>query len=449
MIFAPSTPVLIFDRKSSAEEQDKQVILKEVPTPKEEPVIQKTRRELGDIKIQNESSINHMYEIMANTDYFKSENNREFLIKIDAFYNEVVKSFLDDVLLNIANLDKLFVTPIPHNDPDIIIFPYLLDYSFSDLSHKSNLNDLVTFFLSWVYKFLITDGNISNLVKLNGDEIVNQLDSKYNFMRIVTEKWVNDYDVFRQGNLFDLKGALSKISYGVWVRIPKYDFVLYKELMTVLKKYRNGFSVNDFLNAMFKKFYGVNDYYNSVGKLIDSNDGVPVSPEQHLLLNYVMRYANDTYSMLIAAGVDEATINCIESGLCEEQTGAEKTRDAAASIINSVIQKYGLSFYNRIKYGLYLTCILLMNFVSKRKLEDFVKTDQNVQEALGDDTIVHTIEGVERNYTFISIGLPIIDENGEMPEARKNKIREILKILYKETTNELYKSEIDMLIRSL
>ncbi len=449
MIFAPSTPVLIFDRKSSVEEQDKQAILKEVPAPKEEPVIQKTRRELGDIKIQNESSINHMYEIIANTDYFKSENNKEFLIKIDAFYNEIVKNFLDNVLLNIANLDKLFVTPIPHEDPDIVIFPYLLDYNFSDLSHKSNLNDLVTFFLSWVYKFLITDGNISNLVKLDGNEIVNQLDSKYNFMRIVTEKWVNDYDVFRPGNLFDLKGALSKISYGVWVRIPKYDFVLYKELMTALKRYRNGFSVTDFLNAMFEKFYGVSDYYNSVGKLIDSNDGVPVSPEQHLLLNYVLRYANDTYSMLIATGVDEATLNCVESGSCDEYTGNEKTRDVATSITNSVIQKYGLSFYNRIKYGLYLTCILLMNFVSKRRLEDFVKTDQNVQEALGNDTIVHTIEGVERNYTFISIGLPIIDENGEMPEARKRKIREVLRILHKETNNELYKSEIETMIKVL
>jgi len=449
MIFAPVTPELGLDRKSSIKAQDKQVIPEKVLTPEGEPIIQKTRRELGDIKIQNESSINHIYQIIASTDYFKREENKEFLVKIDAFYNETVKNFLDGVLLNIANLDKLFVTPIPHTDPDILIFPYILDYSLSDLSHKSNLNDLVTFFLSWVYKFLITDNNIKNLVNLDGEEIVRQLDNQYNFMCIVTENWVKDYDVFRQGNLFDLKGALSKISYGVWVRIPKCNFIFYNEISSMLKKYRSGFSVNEFLNGMFEKYYDINDYYNSVGKLIDSNDGVPLSPEQHVLLNYILRYANDTYAMLISTGIDETTLDCIEFGLCKEYMRGEKTGNTFASIIKNINQNYGISFYNRIKYGLYLTCVLLMNFVGKRRLEDFIRTDQNIQEALGTDTVIHTIEGVNRNYTFINIGLPIIDENSGIPEARKNKIREILKILYNETTNELYRYEIERMAKSL
>jgi hypothetical protein len=443
MIFAPVTPVLDFERKSLITEQEKQAISREVLPPKEEPVIQKSRRELGDIRMQNESSINHMYQIMSSTEYFKNEENKEFLVKIDEFYNDVIKNFLDSILLNISNLDRLFVTPIPYSDPEIFIFPYILDYSLSDLSHKSNLNDLVTFFLSWVYKFLITDDNIKDLVKLDGDEIVKQLDSRYNFMRIVTDNWVRDYDVFKPGNPFDLKGALSKISYGVWVRVPKFDFVLYNELRKMLRKYRSGFSVIDFLNTMFRKYYGVEDYYNSVGKLIDSNDGIPVSPEQHVLLNYVLRYANDTYAMLISAGIDEAALDCIESGSCEEYSRNEKVSNLSNAIINSITQKYGTPVYNRIKYGLYLTCILLMNFVSKRRLDDFIKNDQNIQEALGTDTVIHTIEGVDRNYTFISMGLPIVNENGTMPEERKNKIKAILKIIYENTTNELYRSEIE------
>ena len=449
MIFAPVTPVLDFERKSSVTALEKQTISEEVLTPKEEPVIQKSRRELGDIKIQNESSINHMYQIISSTEYFKKEENKEFLVKIDAFYNDIIKNFLDGVLLNIANLEKLFVTPISYNDVDILIFPYILDYSLSDLSHKSNLNDLVTFFLSWVYKFLITDDNIKDLVKLDGDEIVKQLDSKYNFMRITTDNWVRDYDVFKRSNPFDLKGALSKISYGVWVRVPKIDFVLYNELRRFIRTYRTGFNVTDFMNAMFRKYYGVDDYYNNVGKLIDANDGVPVSPEQHVLLNYVLRYANDTYAMLISAGLDDATFDCIESGACEEYSINEKTTHTFKTIINSIKQKYGTSFYNRIKYGLYLTCILLMNFVSKRRLENFIKTDQDIQETLGADTVIHTIEGVDRNYTFISMDLPIIDENGMMPEERKNKIKAILQILYENTTNELYRSEIERTIKSL
>jgi len=449
MIFAPVTPVLDFERKSSVTAPEKQTISEEVLTPKEEPVIQKSRRELGDIKIQNESSINHMYQIMSSTEYFKTEENNEFLVKIDAFYNDIIKNFLDGILLNIADLEKLFVTPIPHSDPDILIFPYILDYSLSDLSHKSNLNDLVTFFLSWVYKFLITDDNIKNLVKLDGEEIVKQLDSKYNFIRITTDNWVRDYDVFNRGNPFDLKGALSKISYGVWVRVPKVDFVLYNELCRMLRTYRSGFGVADFTNAMFKKYYGVDDYYNNIGKLIDGNDGIPVSPEQHVLLNYVLRYANDTYAMLISAGLDDATFDCIESGTCEEYSKNEKTLSTFNAIINNIKQKYGTPFYNRIKYGLYLTCILLMNFVSKRRLESFIKADQDIQEALGTDIVIHTIEGVNRNYTFISMDIPVIDENGMIPEERKSKIKSILKILYENTTNELYKSEIDRTIKSI
>jgi hypothetical protein len=449
MIFAPVTPVLNFERKPSATTQEKPTISEEVLTPKEEPVIQKSRRELGDIKIQNESFINHMYQIISSTEYFKNEENNEFLVKIDTFYNEVIKNFLDDLLLNIDNLDKLFVMPVPYYDPDILIFPYILDYSTSDLSRKSNLNDLVTFFLSWVYKFLITDDNIKNLVKLDGDEIVKQLDNRYNFIRITTENWVGDYDVFKRGNPFDLKGALSKISYAVWVRVPKLDFVLYNELRGFLRKYRAGFSITDFMNTMFRKYYGVDDYYNNVGKLIDANDGVPVSPEQHVLLNYVLRYANDTYAMLIPTGMDDATFDCIESGTCGKYSINEKTTNTFDTIINSVKQKYGTTLYNRIKYGLYLTCILLMNFVSKRRLEDFVKTDQNIQEALGTDTVIHTIEGVDRNYTFISIDVPIINEDGTMPEERKNKIKAILRILYENTTNELYRAEIERTINSL
>ncbi len=449
MIFAPVTPVLDFERKSSTKTQEKQTISDEALTPKEEPVIQKSRRELGDIKIQNESTINHMYQIMSSTEYFKKEKNMEFLVKIDAFYNDIIKNFLDGILLNITDLEKLFVTPIPYSDPDILIFPYILDYSLSDLSHKSNLNDLVTFFLSWVYKFLITDDNIKNLVKLDGDEIVKQLDNKYNFMRITTDNWVRDYDVFKRGNPFDLKGALSKISYGVWVRVPKVDFVLYNELRKMLRAYRSGFSVTDFMNAMFRKYYGVDDYYNNVGKLIDANDGIPVSPEQHVLLNYVLRYANDTYAMLISAGLDAATFDCIESGTCEEYSINEKTTSTFNAIISNIKQKYGTPFYNRIKYGLYLTCILLMNFVSKRRLENFIKTDQNIQEALGPDTVIHTIEGVNSNYTFISMDMPIIDENGMIPEARKTKIKAILQILYENTTNELYRAEIEKTIKTL
>jgi hypothetical protein len=449
MIFAPVTPVLDFERKPSVTVQEKQPISKEVLPQKEEPLIQKSRRELGDIKIQNESSINHMYQIMSSTEYFKTEENNEFLVKIDAFYNDIIKNFLDGILLNIADLEKLFVTPIPHSDPDILVFPYILDYSLSDLSHKSNLNDLVTFFLSWVYKFLITDDNIKDLVKLDGDEIVKKLDSKYNFIRITTENRVRDYDVFKQGNPFDLKGALSKISYGVWVRVPKVDFVLYNELCRMLRTYRSGFSVTDFMNAMFKKYYGVDDYYNNVGKLIDGNDGVPVSPEQHVLLNYVLRYANDTYAMLISAGLDDATFDCIQSGNCEEYSKNEKTLSTFNAIVNNIKQKYGTPFYNRIKYGLYLTCILLMNFVSKRRLESFIKADQDIQEALGTDIVIHTIEGVDRNYTFISMDMPVIGENGMIPEERKSKIKSILTILYENTTNELYKSEIDRTIKSI
>jgi hypothetical protein len=300
-----------------------------------------------------------------------------------------------------------------------------------------------------VYKFLITDDNIKNLVKLDGEEIVKQLDSKYNFIRITTDNWVRDYDVFNRGNPFDLKGALSKISYGVWVRVPKVDFVLYNELCRMLRTYRSGFGVADFTNAMFKKYYGVDDYYNNVGKLIDGNDGIPVSPEQHVLLNYVLRYANDTYAMLISAGLDDATFDCIESGTCEEYSKNEKTLSTFNAIINNIKQKYGTPFYNRIKYGLYLTCILLMNFVSKRRLESFIKADQDIQETLGTDTIIHTIEGVSGNYSFISMDMPIIDENGMMPEERKSKIKSILKILYENTTNELYKSEIERTIKSL
>jgi hypothetical protein len=448
MIFAPITPELVFERKDSVEARDRQNVSKQVLTPKKEPVIQKSRRELSNIKIQNESSINHMYEIISSTDYFITEENKEFLIKIDAFYNEVVKNFVDGILLNISNLDKLFVTPVPHNAPDILIFPYVLDYSLSDCMHRSNLNDLVTFFLSWVYKFLVTDDNIKNLVNLDGEEIIKQLDNQYNFMRIVTENWVGDYDVFRQGNVLGLKGALSKISYGVWVRIPKCDFVLYKELSSTLKRYRSGFSVSDFLNTLFQNYYDVKDYYNSVGKLIDSNDGVPVSPEQHVLLNYVLRYANDTYAMLIATDIDEATLNCIESGSCKEYIQDKKAENIADYITNSIIQRYGLPFYNRVKYGLYLTCVLLMNFVSKKRLEDFIKTDQNVQEALGTETVIHTIEGINNNYTFISMGLPVIDESGTMPEARKKKIKEILRILYNDTINELYQAEIKRIMDS-
>jgi len=90
-----------------------------------------------------------------------------------------------------------------------------------------------------------------------------------------------------------------------------------------------------------------------------------------------------------------------------------------------------------------------MNFVSKRRLESFIKADQDIQEALGTDIVIHTIEGVNRNYTFISMDIPVIDENGMIPEERKSKIKSILKILYENTTNELYKSEIDRTIKSI
>ena len=89
-----------------------------------------------------------------------------------------------------------------------------------------------------------------------------------------------------------------------------------------------------------------------------------------------------------------------------------------------------------------------MNFVSKRRLESFIKADQDIQEAIGTDIVIHTIEGVERNYTFISMDMPIINENGMMPEERKSKIKSILNILYENTTNELYKSEIEKTIKS-
>jgi len=354
-----------------------------------------------------------MYEIIGNTKYFDSEKGMEFIRQIDNFYNDIVKDLINNKILKIKNLEALFAPALYLENLSSVIFPRLLDYNTEDLFYKSNLNDLVSFFLSWFYKFLITDEYISNTIELDGLKIVDNLDRKYNFMRIVTDNSVVEgEDIFKPENPLELKGALSRISALVLVRIPKMEFVLYHEIKRLLKNYKAGFNVKDFVNTIFKKYYNVDDYYSDLGKIVDSNANGTVSPEQHVVLNYTLRYANDIYSMLVQGGANKQTDDYIE-------------------------------------YGLYLASVLLLNFVSKRRLEKFVEADQTIQETMNEEMVIHTIEGKSQNYTFITINLPYIDENGRVNPKRKAKIDKIMKLILTYIDNELYKIDANRMMREL
>lgn len=412
MIFAPIMPTLRQEATTV-----KQVIeekrVPEVVEPEQPLFIEKTRRELAELNIQNQNSINHMYEIVANTKYFGNEKGMEFIRQVDTFYNDIVKDVINNKILKIKNLETLFVPAVSFDRLSSIIFPRLLDYNTEDLFYKSNLNDLVSFFLSWVYKFLITDDYISNTVDLDGLRIVNDLDRKYNFMRIVTDNNAAGGDgIFKPGNPLGLKGALSKISALVLVRIPKVEFVLYHELKEMLKNYKAGFSAKDFVNTMFKKYYNIADYYSDLGKIVDSNDEGIISPEQHVVLNYTLRYANDIYAMLVQ------------------------------SDRNKQVDDY-------IEYGLYLASVLLLNFVSERRLEKFVETDQTIQDTLNEEMVVHTIEGKNQNYTFISINVPYADESGHVNPERNARIDKIRKLILTYIDNEFYKIDANRMMREI
>jgi len=412
MIFAPIMPTLRQEATTV-----KQVIeekrVPEVVEPEQPLFIEKTRRELAELNIQNQNSINHMYEIVANTNYFGNEKGMEFIRQVDTFYNDIVKDVINNKILKIKNLETLFVPAVSFDRLSSIIFPRLLDYNTEDLFYKSNLNDLVSFFLSWVYKFLITDDYISNTVDLDGLRIVNDLDRKYNFMRIVTDNNAAGGDgIFKPGNPLGLKGALSKISALVLVRIPKVEFVLYHELKEMLKNYKAGFSAKDFVNTMFKKYYNIDDYYSDLGKIVDSNDEGIISPEQHVVLNYTLRYANDIYAMLVQ------------------------------SDRNKQVDDY-------IEYGLYLASVLLLNFVSERRLEKFVETDQTIQDTLNEEMVVHTIEGKNQNYTFISINVPYADESGHVNPERNARIDKIRKLILTYIDNEFYKIDANRMMREI
>jgi hypothetical protein len=412
MIFAPITPTI--RRETVSTEQ----VIEERRTPElvepEQPlIVEKTKRELAELNIQNQNSINHMYEILANTKYFGSEEGMDFIRQIDTFYNDVVKDVINNKILKIKNLEALFVPAISFEQLSSTIFPRLLDYSTEDLFYKSNLNDLVSFFLSWVYKFLITDNYIGNAIDLDGFKIVNDLDRRYNFMRIVTDNSTTGRDdIFKPGNPLGLKGALSKISALVLVRIPKVEFVLYHEIRKLLRNYKSGFSAKDFVNTMFKNYYNIDDYYSDLGNVVDSNAEGIISPEQHVVLNYTLRYANDVYAMLV-------------------QGGANKQTDA------------------HIEYGLYLVSVLLLNFISKRRLEKFVETDQTIQDTLNEEMVVHTIEGKNQNYTFISINLPYVDENGRVNPERSAKIDKLRKLILTQIDNELYKIDANRMLKEI
>ncbi len=412
MIFAPIMPTLW--REATSTEQVIEEKRAPEPITVEEPIIvEKTKRELAELNIQNQNSINHMYEILVNTKYFGSEKGMEFVRQIDAFYNDVVKDVINDKILKIKNLEALFAPALYYENSSSIIFPRLSDYNIEDLSYKSNLNDLVSFFLSWVYKFLITDDYISNTIDLDGLKIVNDLDRKYNFMRITTDNSMGERDdIFKPGNPLGLKGALSRISALILVRIPKVEFLIYHEIKKLLKNYKSGFSVKDFVNTMFKKYYDIDDYYNDLGRFVDSNAEGIISPEQHVVLNYTLRYANDIYAMLV-------------------QEGANKKTD------------------ERIEYGLYLASVLLLNFISERRLEKFVETDQTIQDTLNEEMVVHTIEGKNQNYTLISINLPYVDESGRENPERKAKIDKIRKLVLTYIDNEFYKIDANRMMKEI
>ena len=385
----------------------------EVVEPEQPLFIEKTRRELAELNIQNQNSINHMYEIVANTKYFGNEKGMEFIRQVDTFYNDIVKDVINNKILKIKNLEALFVPAVYFDRLSSIIFPRLLDYNTEDLFYKSNLNDLVSFFLSWIYKFLITDDYIGNTLDLDGFKIVNDLDRRYNFMRIVTDNnTAGGVDIFRPGNPLGLKGVLSKISALVLVRIPKVEFVLYHELKKLLKNYKVGFSAKDFVNTMFKKYYNIDDYYSDLGKIVDSNDEGIISPEQHVVLNYTLRYANDIYAMLVQ------------------------------SDRNKQVDDY-------IEYGLYLASVLLLNFVSERRLEKFVETDQTIQDTLNEEMVVHTIEGKNQNYTFISINVPYADESRHVNPERNARIDKIRKLILTYIDNEFYKIDANRMMREI
>ncbi len=385
----------------------------EVVEPEQPLIVEKTRRELAELNIQNQNSINHMYEIVANTNYFGNEKGMEFIRQVDTFYNDIVKDVINNKILKIKNLEALFVPAVYFDRLSSIIFPRLLDYNTEDLFYKSNLNDLVSFFLSWIYKFLITDDYIGNTLDLDGFKIVNDLDRRYNFMRIVTDNnTAGGVDIFNPGNPLGLKGVLSKISALVLVRIPKVEFVLYHELKKLLKNYKVGFSAKDFVNTMFKKYYNIDDYYSDLGKIVDSNDEGIISPEQHVVLNYTLRYANDIYAMLVQ------------------------------SDRNKQVDDY-------IEYGLYLASVLLLNFVSERRLEKFVETDQTIQDTLNEEMVVHTIEGKNQNYTFITINVPYADESGHVNPERNARIDKIRKLILTYIDNEFYKIDANRMMREI
>ena len=412
MIFAPIMPTLgqkeVFTEQIVEEPRAPEIVEPEQPL-----FIEKTKRELSELNIQNQNSINQMYDIIGNTKYFDSEKGIEFIRQIDTFYNDIVKDLINNKILKIKNIEALFAPALYLENLSSVIFPRLLDYNTEDLFYKSNLNDLVSFFLSWFYKFLITDDYISNTTELDGLKIVDDLDRKYNFMRIITDNSIGESDdIFKPENPLELKGALSRISALVLVRIPKIEFVLYHEIKRLLKNYKAGFNVKDFVNTIFKKYYNVDDYYSDLGKIVDSSANGAVSPEQHVVLNYTLRYANDIYSMLVQGGANKQTDDYIE-------------------------------------YGLYLASVLLLNFVSKRRLEKFVETDQTIQETMNEEMVIHTIEGKNQNYTFITINLPYIDENGRVNPKRKAKIDKIRALILTYIDNELYKMDANRMMKEL
>ncbi len=413
MIFAPIMPTFLRQEATTVKQLIEEKRVPEVVEPEQPLFIEKTRRELAELNIQNQNSINHMYEIVANTKYFGNEKGMEFIRQVDTFYNDIVKDVINNKILKIKNLEALFVPAVYFDRLSSIIFPRLLDYNTEDLFYKSNLNDLVSFFLSWIYKFLITDDYIGNTLDLDGFKIVNDLDRRYNFMRIVTDNnTAGGVDIFRPGNPLGLKGVLSKISALVLVRIPKVEFVLYHELKKLLKNYKVGFSAKDFVNTMFKKYYNIDDYYSDLGKIVDSNDEGIISPEQHVVLNYTLRYANDIYAMLVQ------------------------------SDRNKQVDDY-------IEYGLYLASVLLLNFVSERRLEKFVETDQTIQDTLNEEMVVHTIEGKNQNYTFISINVPYADESRHVNPERNARIDKIRKLILTYIDNEFYKIDANRMMREI
>lgn len=412
MIFAPVMPTL-WQEATSVKQVTQERRAPEVVEPEQPLIVEKTRRELAELNIQNQNSINHMYEIVANTNYFGNEKGMEFIRQVDTFYNDIVKDVINNKILKIKNLEALFVPAVYFDRLSSIIFPRLLDYNTEDLFYKSNLNDLVSFFLSWIYKFLITDDYIGNTLDLDGFKIVNDLDRRYNFMRIVTDNnTAGGVDIFKPGNPLGLKGVLSKISALVLVRIPKVEFVLYHELKKLLKNYKVGFSAKDFVNTMFKKYYNIDDYYSDLGKVVDSNEDGIISPEQHIVLNYTLRYANDIYAMLV-------------------QNGGNKQAD------------------DYIEYGLYLASVLLLNFVSERRLGKFVETDQTIQDTLNEEMVVHTIEGKSQNYTFISINLPYVDGSGRANPERNARIDKIRELILAHIDNEFYKIDANRMMREI